>query len=121
MQGQEDSHGSVIEEENTTSSLPPVSPPHASLRDLLRGDVLESYSPASVQVVDTRASFMSKFNGVSTEEQLSIINDTLRLYAKRVYELDVPPDLISLSLRGMKHLEKAGRINIIQELVKAWA
>lgn len=55
---------------------------------------------------------MSQFDRVSTEEQLSIIIDTLRLYSKRVYDLDISPDFVPLSLCGIKHLERAGRVNV---------
>lgn len=113
-----------------SAALLPPSPQEAavnvSLRHLLCSDNLQqplrdvndSYSPISVEVVDTRASFMSHFDGVSANEQLNIINDLLCSYAKRIHEVDVPPGFVSLSLRGMKHLENTGRINVIHELVK---
>ena len=99
---------------------------NVSLIDLLRQDSVsqpprdsnDSYSPTMVEVVDTRAGIMAHFDGASAEEQLSIINELLCLYARRVHEVDVPPDFVHLSLCGIKHLECTGRVNVIYELAK---
>ena len=41
-------------------------------------------------------------------------------YASEHYGLDLPPDFVQLVLAAMKHLQDAGRLNVIYDLAKGF-
>ena len=41
-------------------------------------------------------------------------------HASEVYGLSIPSDFILLTLAAMKHLQDAGRLNVIYDLVKGF-
>ena len=82
------------------------------------GDVLDSYSPKSVETIDMMASVISGFQKSSADQQLSALCEMFCCHAKTFYGVVVPSDFVSMSILGMKQLEKSGRINVIHELAK---
>lgn len=55
------------------------------------------------------------------DDQLELMSQWLTSYASEHYGLSIAPDFVQLALTAMKHLQDAGRLNVIYDLVKGFA
>ena len=76
------------------------------------------YSPKLIAVVDTMETLVGRFNKLSTEEQLSLMNEMFCSHASTYYQMKLPNDFLTLSLKGMKHLSETKRMNVLYELAR---
>ena len=72
------------------------------------GDCLSSGSSLEILKEDT------------LEDQLQLVSQWLTHHASEHYGLFILPDFIHLALIAMKHLQDAGRPNVIYDLVKGF-
>lgn len=126
--------GDVLSSESCVSAEPPrgdvLSSESCDSADPSQGDVLgselrdsashscDSYSPKLVETIDMMASVISGFQKSSADQQLSALCEMFCYYAKNFHGVSAPSDFVSVSILGMKQLEKSGRINVIHELAK---
>ena len=65
-----------------------------------------------METIDTMANVISSLKSGSSEQQLSVLNELLCYYARTAHGVDLPSDFVLLSILGMRHLERAGKINV---------
>jgi hypothetical protein len=93
---------------------------------------LAQFSPISIQTIINPGVNSSICSDISIEcqdplfeqilkltlsEQFDLVGDVVHLIAEKVYGIDIPPDFVKLSLEAMKNLERAGKANVIYNLV----
>ena len=81
------------------------------------GSCLSSGSSLEIAKEDPLAERIAK---LSHDDQLQLISQWLTNHASEVYGLSIPSDFIVLTLAAMKHLQDAGRLNVIYDLVKGF-
>jgi hypothetical protein len=59
-----------------------------------------------------------RFNKLSTEEQLSLMNEMFCRHASTHYQMKLPNDFLTLSLKGVTHLSETKRMNVLYELAR---
>ena len=95
-------------------------PLHTLLQNLqlLRLDQPEehAYSPLQVLRHDSLEDFERRFRSLPDEDQLKFLGELFSGYCTRNHGFHIPADYLELSIRGMLHLEKGGRSNILYGL-----
>lgn len=79
------------------------------------GSCLSSGSSVDIVKEDPLAERIAK---LSHDDQLQLMSQWLTNHASKVYGLSIPSDFILLTVAAMKHLQDAGRLNVIYDLVK---
>ena len=113
----------VSRSQTTPSALPGGTEDVVWLRETnspvaLALDDHNDFSPKSIHTEDTMATFKSKFYTLTSNDQLEVLNELLSSHAAMQYNLIIPENYLQLSLKGMKHLEEVGKINVLYELAK---
>lgn len=71
-----------------------------------------------LEVFDRFQSFKSKFQVLTSTDQLTLLNELLNEHATAFHKLSMPDDFLHLSLMSMQHLDSFGKVNVLYELAK---